>query len=181
MSNVSRHENPMRVALVAEPQYESLAELLCEVHTYYNEGSHVPLEMVRSHLVENLLGSDSPLRLVVAYEGTGRVLGFAAISLTYSLVEPTPEQRRHCQLKELYVRSSERSRGVGKAIMAWLAQYAAENGCRRIDWPVKATNARGISFYLGLGAQQVVERLSFRLTEPSLSELASQSKGARGG
>src|SRR5438105_11105831 len=136
----------MRVDLVSRPQYESLVELLRELHTHYNEGSFVPREMVRLHLINNLLGPDSPLRLVVAYEDVRHVFGFAAISLTYSLVEPTPEQRRHCQLKELYVRSSERSRGVGKAIMSWVAQYAAENGCRRIDWPVKETNARGISF-----------------------------------
>ena len=171
----------MRVDLVSQSQNESLVELLCELHTYYNEGSSVPPEMVRAHLINNLLGSDSPLRLVVAYEDVGQVLGFAAISLTYSLVEPAPEQRRHCQLKELYVRSSGRSRGVGRAIMSWVPQYAAENGCRRIDWPVKATNARGISFYKGLGAHQVVERLSFRLSEPSLSELASRSERARGG
>ena len=171
----------MRVDLVSQPQYESLVELLCELHTYYNEGSSVPREMVRSHLIDNLLGADSPLRLVVAHEDNGHVLGFAAISLTYSLVEPTPEQRRHCQMKELYVRSSKRSLGVGKTIMSWVAQYAANNGCRRIDWPVKATNARGISFYKGLGAQQVVERLSFRLSEPGLIALASSGPGARGG
>lgn len=164
----------MKVDLISPPQYESFVELLCELHTYYNEGSSVPREMVRSHLTDNLLGPDSPLRLVVAYEDGGHVFGFAAISLTYSLVEPTPELRRHCQLKELYVRSPARSRGVGRTIMSWVARYAAENGCRRIDWPVKATNAGGISFYKALGAQQVVERLSFRLSEPSLGELAGR-------
>ena len=170
----------MHVDLVCEPQYESLVDLLCELHAYYNEGACVPRDMVRSHLVENLLGPDSPLRLAVAFDGSGQVLGFAAISLTYSLVEPSPEQRRHCQLKELYVRASARSGGVGRAIMSWVAHYAADRGCRRIDWPVKATNARGIAFYKSLGAQQVVERLSFRLSEPSLGELARQSTGARG-
>jgi GNAT superfamily N-acetyltransferase len=162
----------MQVALVSPPQHESLVDLLCELHTYYNEGSCVPREMVRSHLMENLLGPDSPLRLVVAFDDAGQVLGFAAITLTYSLVEPAPEQRRHCQLKELYVRSAARSLGAGKAIMSWVARYATDHGCGRIDWPVKATNARGIAFYKGLGAQQVVERLSFRLSGPSLSELA---------
>src|SRR5687768_8282710 len=168
----------MRVDLVSRPQHESLVELLCELHAYYNKGSCIPNEMVHSHLVNNLLGPESPLRLVVAYENGDQVLGFAAISLTYSLVEPTPEQRRQCQLKELYVRSSGRRRGVGKAIMSWVAQYAVANGCCRIDWPVKATNASGISFYEALGARQVVERLSFRLSEPSLSELASPHESA---
>lgn len=170
----------MQVDLVSPPQHASLVELLCELNAYYNEGSAVPQEMVHRHLVDNLLGPESPLRLVVACEKGGQVVGFAAISLTYSLVDPTPEQRRHCQLKELYVRSSERSRGVGKAIMSWVAHHAVANGCGRMDWPVKATHARGISFYQALGAQQLVERLSFRLSEPSLSELASQTEGAHG-
>jgi ribosomal protein S18 acetylase RimI-like enzyme len=162
----------MQINLVSPPQHESLVDLLRELHSYYNEGSTVPHETVRSHLIENLLGPESPLRLVVAHNAEGHILGFAAITLTFSLVEPSPEQRRHCQLKELYVRSSARSLGVGKALMSWVAKHAADNGCRRIDWPVKATNARGIAFYESLGAEQVVERLSYRLSEPSLGELA---------
>lgn len=170
----------MRVALVSEIQHESLVDLLCELHTYNNEGSSVPREMVRTHLLENLLGVDTPLRLVVA-SNKNLVLGFAAISLTFSLVEPTPEKCHHCQLKELYVRSSERGVGVGRAIMAWVARYAAENGCHRIDWPVQTANATGISFYKALGAQQVLERLSFRLTEPGLTALANTSEAVHDG
>ena len=162
----------MRVELVSQPQYESLVDLLRELHTYYNEGSSVPREVVRSYLVEHLLAADSPLRLVVASQDDGQVLGFAAITLTYSLVDLTPETGRHCWLKELYVRSSARSLGIGRALMSWVARHAVENGCRRIDWPVKASNARGLSFYEGLGATKVVDRLSYRLSEPSLSELA---------
>jgi GNAT superfamily N-acetyltransferase len=162
------------VSLVTAPLHESLVDLLGELHTYYNEGSRVPREVVRAHLLENLLGPQSPLRLVVAHE-EGRVLGFAAIALTYSLVEPMPDQQRHCQLKELYVAATHRSAGVGKAIMAWVARYAAERGCARIDWPVKAGNANGIAFYKGLGAQQVTERLSFRISGDSLRQLADQA------
>ncbi len=171
----------MRVELASEPQYESLVDLLCELHAYYNERPSVPREMVRSYLVESLPAPDSPLRLVVAASDGGRVVGFAAISLTYSLVEPSPDRRRHCWLKELYVRSPERSAGVGKELMAWVARYAIDNGCCRIDWPVKATNARGIAFYEGLGAAPVVDRLSYRLSEPSLSRLAGKSASERDG
>lgn len=162
----------MQVNLVSQPQHESLVALLCELHAYYNDGASVAPDTVRAHLITNLLGPDSPLRLVVAYTDAGDVLGFAAISLTYSLVEPTPDLNHHCQLKELYVRSSQRSHGVGKAIMSWVARYAIDHGCCRIDWPVKASNAKGIAFYQGLGAQQVLERLSFRLSQPSLGALA---------
>ena len=166
----------MHVQLVSEPQYDSLVELLRELHTYYNEGSVVSREMVREYLVEHLLAADSPVRLVVACEDEASVVGFAAITLTYSLVEPTPDKRRHCWLKELYVSSSKRSRGAGRALMTWIARYAAENGCGRIDWPVKASNARGRAFYESLGAEQLVERLSYRLAGPSLDQLARRAE-----
>jgi GNAT superfamily N-acetyltransferase len=168
----------LRVALVAHSHHESLVELLCELHSYYNERSSVPHEVVRSYLIECLLAPTSPLQLVVATREPSHVLGFAAVSLTYSLVEPTADKRRHCWLKELYVRSSSRSLGVGKALMSWVAQYAVAHGCSRIDWPVKESNARGIAFYERLGAQQVVERLSYRLSEPNLSKLAGGSTRA---
>jgi GNAT superfamily N-acetyltransferase len=168
----------MQVDLVAPARHDSLVELLCELHAHYHEGASMPPATVRSHLVENLLGPESPLRLVVAAREDGRVVGLAAISLTWSLVDFAPEQRRHCQLKELYVRASDRSGGVGRALMAWVSRYAVGHGCHRIDWPVKAGNARGIAFYERLGARRVVERLGYRLTEPAVGALAEAREGA---
>lgn len=168
----------MRVELASEPQHESLVDLLCELHSYYNEGAVACRETVREHLLENLLGGQSPHRLVVACTDDGGVVGLAAIALVYSLVEPSADKRRHCQLKELYVRSSERCQGAGRALMAWVARYAVDHGCCRIDWPVQASNARGISFYESLGAERVAERVSYRLSEPGLSGLA---RGGIGG
>ena len=162
-----------RVELVSPPQHASLVGLLCELHSYYNDGAKVAPDMVRSYLVEDLLAEHSGLRLVVAVDDTTQdVLGFAAISLTFSLVEPAPDRRRHCWLKELYVRESHRGVGVGEALMSWVAGYAVENACCRIDWPVKASNSRGISFYERLGAKLVDDRLSYRLSEPELGSLA---------
>ena len=136
----------MIVDFVSPSQHESLIDLLVELNGYYNGGTCAPRAVVRSHLTNNLLAPESPIRLVTASQDDV-VVGFAAITLLYSLVEPTPEKGRQCQLKELYVRSSARSRKVGEHIMAWVARYALTNGCSRIDWPVKADNARGISFY----------------------------------
>jgi ribosomal protein S18 acetylase RimI-like enzyme len=147
------------------------------LHAFYNDGATVSREAVREHLLGNLLAAGSPHRLVVASGDDGAVVGLAAISLVYSLVEFAPDRCKHCQLKELYVKASGRSNGAGRALMAWVARYAVENGCCRIDWPVKASNDRGISFYEGLGAGRVLDRLSYRLSEPQLSQLA-QGLGA---
>ncbi|GER11821.1 GNAT family N-acetyltransferase [Variovorax boronicumulans] len=163
----------MHVDLVSEAQHDSLIELLAELHAFYNEGARVPRELVREHLLGNLLAPGSPHQLVVASTDARTVVGLAAITWVFSLVDFAPEQRRHCQLKELYVKSGHRSAGAGRALMAWVAAQAIAKGCHRIDWPVKATNARGIAFYEGLGAFQVAERLSYRLLQPALGELAA--------
>ena len=162
----------MLVGLVTPPQHDSLVELLCELHAYYNDGAAIAPALVREHLLDNLLGPGSPHQLVVASGDDGRVLGLAAITLVFSLVEAAPDKCRHCQLKELYVRSGSRGQGVGEALMKWVAAHARQNGCRRMDWPVKASNARGIAFYESLGAERVEERLSYRLGPPALARLA---------
>jgi len=164
----------MRVELVTKTQHGSLIDLLCELHAFYNEGAAIDRKTVEEHLLENLLGPQSPHQLLVASKENGVVIGLAAITLVYSLVDFAQDKRKHCQLKELYVRSSERSRGIGRALMVGVARFAFENGCRRMDWPVKASNARGIAFYEGLGASRVVERLSYRLSEPGIGQLAHE-------
>lgn len=169
----------MPVHLLREDQHESMIGLLAEIHAYYNDGAVISHEIIREHLLGNLLSPISPHRLVVFSHDDGFVAGFAAITFVYSLVDFTPEKRKHCQLKELYVRSSMRSNGIGHALMSWVARHAMENGCYRIDWPVKAENAKGIAFYKSIGAEQVVDRLSFRLSEPEVGILASQHPGAR--
>lgn len=155
------------------PLIDSLIELLQELHAYYNDGNTTPRDCVREHLLDNLLGPHSPHQLIVAHAGDHRVIGLAAISLVYSLVDPAVETRRQCLLKELYVRASSRSQGAGRALMVWVAAHAHAQGCGRIDWPVRASNARGIAFYESLGAQRVVERLSYRLGGPALAQLAA--------
>jgi GNAT superfamily N-acetyltransferase len=164
----------MNIGLIQPQQCERLVELLCELNAYYNSEAPAPREVVRQHVVQNLLSATSPHHLVVATKDSGDVVGLAAVSKAYSLVEPEPERRNHLQLKELFVSNNERGRGIGLALMNWVAQFALENQCHRIDWPVKASNIRGQAFYSSLGAKMVEDRLSYRLTEPAVSKLANK-------
>lgn len=168
----------MRVDLATPAQTESLVDLLCEVNRYYNPAAPAGRDIVRNHVHENLMSAVAPHRLVVATRPDGTVAGLAAVAFVHSFVDPEVERRKHCQLKELFVSERERGQGVGRALVEWIARYALDNGCFRIDWPVKASNARGIRFYERLGATRVKDRLSYRLSGPALAVLADRHEAA---
>ena len=164
----------MQITLYNPQQCESMVDLLCELYSFYNDKPSVTREVVQSHLLNNLLATDTPLRLVVATNDNQEVVGFAAIILIYSLVDPTPDHRRQCQVKEMFVSSSDRGKGIGRRLMKWVAEYATDQGCGRIDWNVKNSNQKGIAFYKSLGAEQIIERLNFRLSRSNMIQLTSE-------
>ena len=162
---------PISIKPVSPDLHESLLALLIELHAFYNQPPTASPEEIRAHLLENLL-LQAGLCLPVAVDENDQVLGFAALVLMHSLVDASPVHRRQCLLKELYVRSTYRGAGVGKRLMQWSADYAVRSGCGRMDWNVRASNLRGITFYNSLGGHLVEDRLSFRLSSQALEQLA---------
>ena len=168
----------MQICKLNQNQHESMIDLLAEIHAYYADGATVSRGDIHEHLLENLLSPKSPHELIVYCSDDGAVLGFAAITMVFSLFEFAPNKRKQCQLKELYVRSSFTGKGIGRALMSWVAAYALENECHRMDWLVKATNTEGISFYKSIGAMPVQDKISFRLSELAMGVLASKHRSA---
>ena len=161
----------MHIAFLDSAQHEALIDLMHEMCVFYSEEMPVSLDDVRSNLLDNLLAPDSAVRLVVAADD-GAIVGFAAIALFHSLVDPAPQRRGQLLLKELYVRQGRQRRGIGKALLAFVARHALERGCARMDWNVSAHNRTGLAFYRSLGAMHVAGRLSFRLGGEYLARLA---------
>ena len=56
--------------------------------------------------------------------------------------------------------------------MQWVAAYAIEHGCGRLDWNVRAGNQKGLAFYERLGGTRVADRLSYRMSRAALRRLA---------
>ena len=168
----------MRVAFAETENTESLVDLLHELHRYYNNTSTVQRTTVREHVLGNLLTAESPIRLVVAANSAGNVIGFAAVVFLHSLVKPEPEKCAQCLIKELFVSETQRSQGVGHALMAWVARYAAAKGCSRVDWNLKVINSHGIAFYERLGAERIGDRLSYRLSAAGIANLSNTDGGS---
>ncbi len=158
----------MDIGFFRDEQIDSVADLLLDMSIHYNGENASSRETVRVNLLRNILGPDSSVRLVIASR-ENRAIGLAAISILY----PAPKEKGQLFMKELYVVSSERGQGIGKAIMKWVAQYAITKDCVRFDWAVDAPNKLALDFYRRLGATQVTDKLYFRMAGEELSRFAA--------
>ncbi len=78
---------------------------------------------------------------------------------------------KQIELDNVVVLESERSRGTGRAMMAWIYRYAREIGCRTCELNAYVTNARSHKFYLNEGFAIV----GYHFQKPLVSEGESES------
>jgi GNAT superfamily N-acetyltransferase len=150
---------PAIFALVRElAEYEKLAHL----HT----GSE-------QDLLRDLFGARPAIEGLVALEGANAV-GYALYFHNYS----TFLARKGLYLEDIYVQPTHRCAGIGKALLARLAQIALERGCGRFEWSVLDWNAPSIAFYESLGARVLPDWRIVRMEGDALARLAARASGA---
>lgn len=75
-------------------------------------------------------------------------------------------------LEDLYVKQEYRGYGLGKQMLAFLANLALERGYGRLEWWVLDWNEPSIAFYKQLGAIPMDEWTTFRVAEDKLALVA---------
>lgn len=153
---------PPAIRPFAPQDAEAVATLCEEMQAHYG----VPCPP-RGAIVADLRDLPPGVRLLVA-TGSEGVVGFASLSPIY----PGPGLRRGLFLKELFVSSSTRGRGTGRALMAACAAAAVDGGYGRIDFTATLADARLMDFYLGLGAVPDPKRGFLRIAGGDLARLA---------
>lgn len=103
--------------------------------------------------------------------------GFALYFTSYS----TWLGHHGLRLEDLYVPPALRGRGIGRALLARLAQIAVEEGCGRLEWDVLTWNAPAIAVYERLGAQTLTGWRIMRLSGGGLAALAATGCGPESG
>ena len=98
----------------------------------------------------------------------GREVGFALFFHNFS----TFLGRAGLYLEDLYVRTEDRGKGYGKALLKKLAQIAVERGCGRLEWSFLDWNRPSIDFYLSLDAEPMEDWTVYRLTGDTLKKMA---------
>ena len=101
----------------------------------------------RLTLHSHLFG-DKPMAEVLIGELDGVARGFALFFHNFSTFEGRPG----IYLEDLFVDPEARGSGLGKALLARLAQLAVTRGCARLEWSVLDWNEPAIAFYKSLGA-----------------------------
>ena len=99
----------------------------------------------------------------------GETVGFAVFFATYSTFLAKPG----LYLEDLFVKPHARGQGIGTALVARLAQLAAERDCGRVEWSVLNWNEPSIRFYESLGAVPMSDWTTFRLAGEALAKLAA--------
>lgn len=118
--------------------------------------------------VEAMLFRDRPRAFCDIAETAEGPAGFALWFYSVS----TFEGRHGLYLEDLYVRPNVRGGGIGKALLAHLAQRCAVEGLARLEWAVLDWNAPAIAFYDSLDASAKTDWITRRLTGEALSRLA---------
>jgi GNAT superfamily N-acetyltransferase len=117
------------------------------------------------------LFGDKPMAEVLIGEIDGQPRGFALFFHNFSTFEGRPG----IYLEDLFVDPDARGSGLGKALLARLAQLALERGCARLEWSVLDWNEPSIAFYRSLGAKAMDEWTVNRVEGDALMALAKRS------
>jgi GNAT superfamily N-acetyltransferase len=116
---------------------------------------------------------DAPTVFAHVAQIRGETVGMAIWYVTFS----TWTGRGGIWLEDLFVSPEHRGSGLGKRLLAALAELCAERGYGRLEWWVLKWNTPSIGFYDSLGGQPMDEWLTYRLEGEALDALAEGTPG----
>lgn len=155
-----------RTRAVTPADVDAVVVLIHELATYEKLPEQCHITPAQLHTA--LFGPTPALFGQVAVHD-GAIVGYALYFLNYS----TWEGVHGIYLEDLYVRAEHRGSGLGKALLADLADIAIEHGYARVEWSVLDWNTPSIDFYRSLGAVPMAGWTVFRLTGPALARTSA--------
>jgi ribosomal protein S18 acetylase RimI-like enzyme len=125
---------------------EQLAVLFDAYRQFYQQPADI--ELARAYMRARMENTDSIVFVSEADDGS--LLGFTQLYPTFCSVEARPI----LVLYDLFVASTVRRGGVGKALMLAAQAYGAEVGVARLDLQTAIDNLPGQALYESLGWQR---------------------------
>jgi GNAT superfamily N-acetyltransferase len=156
----------IRIELATERDVAVILHLIASLAEYERLADQVVA--TEAGLRESLFGGRRGAEVAIAYAGE-EPIGFAVWFHNFS----TFLGRAGLYLEDVFVVSEWRGRGVGRQLLAYVAQVAVTRGCARMEWSVLDWNELAIGFYRKLGAEPMSEWTVYRLSGEALNRLAT--------
>jgi GNAT superfamily N-acetyltransferase len=144
-----------------------ILQLIRDLATYERAPNEVTA--TKEQLRSVLFGKKPAAEVLLAFAGNAPV-GFAVFFHNFS----TWLGRPGLYLEDLFVKTDERGKGYGRALLVHLGKIARDRGCGRMEWAVLNWNEPAIRFYRALGAKPMDEWTVFRLTADGIAKLAEE-------
>lgn len=136
------------------------------------EGVAHEVEATEELLRENLFGPRSSAEVVFGcFDGSP--VGFALFFQNFSTFQGKPG----IYLEDLYVRPEMRGKGIGTAMLAYLAHLTLERRGGRFEWGVFTWNIPAREYYASIGAKPQERYLLNRMEGSALQDLAEGFEG----
>jgi GNAT superfamily N-acetyltransferase len=155
----------VRIAVAAESDVPLILSFIRKL-AEYEKLLHLVVA-TEADIHENVFGPNPVAEVLLAYWDDEPV-GFALYFRNFS----TFLGQTGIYLEDLFVDPEHRGKGIGKALLARLANIAIDRGYGRLEWAVLDWNKPSIEFYRSLGAVALDEWTAYRLTGDALSGLA---------
>ena len=132
------------VVRAAGPADAAVLSRLCAAHAAHEHIRHEG-EGHAERLAQAL--QTHRLRIWLGLMG-GEPVGYASTTLDFSTLDAQSFVHLDC----LYLEPGARGLGLGRALMATVAQYARDIGARQLQWQTPMWNGQAVRFYDALGA-----------------------------
>ena len=157
--------NPLKIRLATIDDVPTIFKLIQDLATYEKLAHEVTGS--EELLKEHLFGKKVYIEVILAEIGD-QAVGLALFFPNYSTFLTKPG----IYLEDLFVVPECRRRGVGKALIAYLAKLVVERDYGRLEWSVLEWNVNAIAFYEKIGATVLPDWRTCRVTGSNLQELA---------
>lgn len=157
----------MTIRPAVQADADALAVLAAEFHLAHGDPTgHLTAEAIR----RDGFGASPEFTVLLAEDGRG-LLGYA---LFYDAYEPS-YAARGVYLADLYVRPAARRIGLGRRLIAAVADHGRRRGRRYVWWVARAENAPAHAFYRTLASVELPTR-AYAVVDAAFIALAGEGE-----
>jgi GNAT superfamily N-acetyltransferase len=138
----------------------------------FAEYGNVTHELIATEeILEETLFGHKPYAEVIISCLNSEPVGYALFSHNFSTLLGRPG----LYLVDIFVIPEARKQGVGRSMLAYLADLAIKRNCGRFEWSVLPTNHSAIRLYEDVGARPLDQWKIYRISGLALDKLAEEN------